>query len=77
MSEEFNYVIGIPWNQRNSDLYKHCPDDLMCVYTFGGQESHRGNMENAKWLLKYVHSKGEEYKDFKIYKVKFEEIENN
>jgi hypothetical protein len=66
MSEEFNYVIGYPWREDQ-------PDKL-AIYSYVGEIQY-GNIEDAKDMLEYVRSQGDEDSEmFAIYRVSYEKV---
>ena len=64
MDKEFSFVIARPW-------YKNDPNNL-CIYAYGS-EVLRGNMQEAKRMLAYVHTRSSEA--YGIYKVNFEKVD--
>lgn len=68
--ETFYYVIARPWDDR-------FPNNL-CIYAYG-TEVHKGTMQNANWLLKYVNSEhslpNRDRRLYSIYKVHFTKME--
>jgi hypothetical protein len=66
MQKEFNYVIGYPW----------CEDqpDKLAIYSYGGEIQY-GNIEDAKDMLEYVRSQGDEDSEkFAIYRISYQQV---